>query len=112
MGGIGLLSLVLSHWGNYDWLFENIFNPGMSSGYAGLISTLVNLYNSGIHVHYDATTIVTLAVTGGFTVICGSLAVMCKLLALRDKRQNPEKRNEDGGENTEKGETPVLGARS
>ncbi|KAN0113548.1 hypothetical protein V8E52_007612 [Russula decolorans] len=84
VGGIGLLLLVVHHWGNYDWLVGNIFIPGMSDGLAGLISTFVNLYGSGAGVHYGATTIVTLAVTGGCTVICGLLAVICAVLKILD----------------------------
>jgi hypothetical protein len=80
VGSIGLLCLVWGHWSKYDWLLNNVFIPGMSSGYAGLVSTLVKLYHSGIHVHYDATTIATLAVTGGFAVSCGILALICGAL--------------------------------
>jgi hypothetical protein len=92
VGGIGLLYLVWSHWGKYDWLLGNIFVPGISSGFAGLISTLVNIYSSEDRVQYGATTIVTLAVTGGCIVICGILAVTCRILAIHDhhKHQNAE----------------------
>lgn len=94
MGGTGLLLLVVHRWGNYDWLVGKIFIPGTSSGLAGLVSTFVNLYGSGDHVHYGATTIVTLTVTGGCTVICGFLVVMCAALKIRDvcrhERQNAE----------------------
>lgn len=88
MGGIGLLLLVAYHSGSYGWLVGNIFVPGMSSGLAGLISTLVNLYGSGERVHYDATTTVTLAVTGGCTVICGFLAVVFTALKVRAMRRH------------------------
>jgi hypothetical protein len=94
VGGIGLLYLVVSHWGNYDWLLGNIFIPGISSGFAGLISTFVNIYSSEDRVQYGATTIVTLAVTGGCIVICGVLAVTCKILATHrhHNRQNAEEK--------------------
>jgi len=96
VGGFGLFLLVVHHWGNYDWLVGNIFIPGMCDGLAGLISTLINIYGSGARVNYGATTIVTLAVTGGCTVICGFLAVICavlKILAIRhDEHQNAEEK--------------------
>jgi hypothetical protein len=43
-----------------------------------LISTFVNLYGSDPQngVHYGATTIATIAVTGGYAVICGFLTII------------------------------------
>jgi hypothetical protein len=83
IGGTGLLCLGISHWKNYIWLLNNIFLPGTFNGVSGLISTFVNIYGSGHHVHFGATSIATLAVTGGFTAICGFLALLCTYLKSR-----------------------------
>jgi hypothetical protein len=101
VGGIGLLWLGWRHWDDGAWLVGNIFVPGWSSGLAGLISTFVNLYGSDDSVHYGATTIATLTVTGGFIVICGYVAgiytVVKVLTILRAKRYHVmRERSEDG----------------
>src|SRR6266849_2373716 len=86
VGGIGLLWLGLRHSDNYVWLLGSIFIPGIFNGLSGLISTFVNLYGSEDGVDYGATTIATLVITGGCTVICGSLAVIytvLKIIAVR-----------------------------
>jgi len=93
VGATGLLFLVTHRLGKYDWLVAKIFLPGMSSGVSGLISTFVSLYASGHHARYGATTIATLAVTGGCAVICGCLAVICAVLRILEVRH--ERRNED-----------------
>ncbi|KAI0264076.1 hypothetical protein BGY98DRAFT_484964 [Russula aff. rugulosa BPL654] len=81
VGGTGLLCLGLSNWNNSLWLLNNIFIPGTFNGFSGLIASLVNIYSSGHHhAPFGATSIATLAVTGGFTAICGSLALLCTFL--------------------------------
>jgi hypothetical protein len=48
----------------------------MFGGLSGLISTFVSLYGSGSGVHYGATTIATIAVTGEYAAICGFLTII------------------------------------
>jgi hypothetical protein len=83
IGAIGLLILWLRWSHNYLWLLSSIFVPGMFSGLSGVISTFVNLYGAQNScdgttdkVHYGATTIATIATTGGCAAICGFLTVV------------------------------------
>jgi uncharacterized membrane-anchored protein len=101
-GGIGLCYLWWCRRDNYLWLLGSIFIPGMFSGLSGVISTFVNLYGSEDGVHYGATTIATLAVTGGCAVICGFLTVIYSILKYRVKRRHDREhasaRSESSGE--------------
>jgi hypothetical protein len=74
--------LWLRHRTNYAWLVNSIFAPGWLSGLSGLISTFVDIYanNNGA---YKASSIASIAVTGGCTAICGILAAIYSLGLLR-----------------------------
>jgi hypothetical protein len=87
-GGIGLCFLWWRWSHNYVWLLGSIFIPGTFSGLSGLISTFVNLYGSQDGVHYGATTIATLAATGGCAVICGFLTAVYSVLKHHVKRRH------------------------
>jgi hypothetical protein len=106
--GIGATGLCYVWWRykhNYVWLLSSIFIPGMFSGLSGLISTFVNLYGSQAGVHYGATTIATIAATGGYTLICGILTIIYTIkrrLAVRRHDRISRERSEIGDEIKEK----------
>jgi hypothetical protein len=106
IGGIGLCLLWLRWRHNYVWLLSSIFIPGMFSGLSCLISTFVNLYGSQDGVHYGATTIATLAATGGCAIICGFLTAVYSILKYLVKRhqdrEHASARSEVSGEKWEK----------
>jgi hypothetical protein len=85
IGTIGLCSLWLKWPHKYAWLLSTIFIPGMFSGLSGVISTIVSIYGSQDGVQYGATTIATVAATGGCSVICGFLAAIHAILKYREK---------------------------
>ena len=73
---------------NYVWLLNSIFVPGMLNGLSGVISTFASVYGvqNGVYV---ASSIVTLAVTGACTIICGLLTAIYSLWKLDHvKRQH------------------------
>lgn len=55
---------------NYVWLMNKIFLPGLLNSFAGLISTLANIYGVQ-HGEYSTTGKVTIIVTGVSTFLCG-----------------------------------------
>jgi len=67
---------------NYVWLLNSIFVPGMLNGLSGVISTFASIYGAQNGV-YSASSIATLAVTGGCTVICCFLTAIYSLWKLR-----------------------------
>ena len=77
----------------------------MFNGISGLISTFVSLHNSKNGVHYGATTIATLVVTGGCTVIFGSLTVYYTVLKIRYIKHHNLQMREDKCGGGEMGET-------
>jgi hypothetical protein len=101
-GGIGLfvLWIKLSH--NFLWLLSSIFIPGMFNGLAGLISTFVSIYGSQEGVHYGATTIATLAATGGCAVICGLLTGIYLFKVFLVERRHALENALSGNASTEK----------
>ncbi|KAN0114264.1 hypothetical protein V8E52_006914 [Russula decolorans] len=103
--GVGTIGLCLLWWRwayNYVWLLTRIFIPGMFIGLSGLISTFVNLYGSQDCVHYGATTIATITVTGGYAVICGLLTIIYtikrRLIKIRHDRITGRERGYAGDE--------------
>jgi hypothetical protein len=74
----------------------------MFIGLSGLISTFVNLYGSQDCVHYGATTIATITVTGGYAVICGLLTIIYtikrRLIKIRHDRITGRERGYAGDE--------------
>ncbi|KAF8463964.1 hypothetical protein DFH94DRAFT_825221 [Russula ochroleuca] len=87
IGTFGLCLLWLKWWHKYAWLLSTIFIPGMFTGLSGVISTFVNIYGAQEGVHYGATTIATVAATGGCSVICGFLALIHAFLKRREARR-------------------------
>jgi hypothetical protein len=86
IGTFGLCLLWLKWWHKYAWLLSTIFIPGMFSGLSGVISTFVGIYGSQQGVHYGATTIATIAATGGCSAICGFLSLIYAFLKRREER--------------------------
>ena len=82
IGGIGMCHLWWRHRTNYAWLVNSIFVPGWLSGVSGLISTFVDIY-ANKNGAYKASSIASIAVTGGCMAICGFLAAIYSLWLLR-----------------------------
>jgi hypothetical protein len=89
--GLGAFGMLLFWWRwahNYVWLLNSIFIPGMLNGLSGVISTFSSIYGVQ-NGTYGASSIATLAVTGGCTVICGFLTAIYSLWKLdRVKRRH------------------------
>jgi hypothetical protein len=75
VGGIGMLLLWWRWSHNYVWILNSIFVPGLLNGLSGLLSTFAGIYGSQNGV-YGTSSIITLAVTGGCTVICSILTMI------------------------------------
>jgi len=91
--GLGAFGMLLFWWRwahNYVWLLNKIFIPGMLNGLSGVISTISSLYGAhSLSGTYSVPSIVTLAVTGGCTIICGFLTAIYSLWKLdRVKRRH------------------------
>jgi hypothetical protein len=72
IGAIGMLWLWYRWRANFVWLLNRIFLPGCLNSFAGLISTLVQVYSQQTG-DWSVTAIVTAGVTGGSMVILGLL---------------------------------------
>jgi len=73
--GIGAMGMIWLWWrwrANYVWLLNRIFLPGCLNSFAGLISTLVNVYSQQ-DGKWSVTAWVTATVTGACMVITGIL---------------------------------------
>ena len=57
---------------NHFWLLDNIFLPGALNGLSGLLLALVNVYTTPEDT-MGVSSIVTLAITGAYMIICGGL---------------------------------------
>lgn len=60
---------------NYVWLLNSIFVPGMLNGLSGVVSTFAGIYGSQ-NGSYSSSSIATLGVTGGCTLICGFITLI------------------------------------
>jgi hypothetical protein len=60
---------------NYVWLLKSIFIPGMLYGFSGLLSTFASIYGAQSG-QYGTSSIITLTVTGLWTLICGFLTAI------------------------------------
>ena len=75
---IGALGMLIFWWRwahNYVWLLNSIFVPGMLNGLSGVVSTIAGIYGSQ-NGQYNSSSIATLAVTGGCTIICGFITLI------------------------------------
>jgi hypothetical protein len=66
---------------NYVWLLNSIFIPGMLNGLSGVLSTFASIYGAQKGV-YGTSSIITLAVTGACTLICGFLTAIYSFFKL------------------------------
>ncbi|KAH9965337.1 hypothetical protein BC827DRAFT_1183951 [Russula dissimulans] len=82
IGGLGMCFLWLRWSHNYVWVLNSVFIPGLLNGLSGMLSTFAGIYGTQKGV-YGTSSIITLAVTGGCTVICGSLTAIYSLWKLR-----------------------------
>ena len=89
--GIGAYGMLIFWWRwahNYVWLLNSVFIPGMLNGLSGVVSTFASIYGAQNGV-YGASSIATLAVTGGCTIVCGFLTAIYSLWKLdRVKRRH------------------------
>lgn len=72
VGAGGMIWLWFRHRTNFVWLLNKIFLPGCLNSFAGLISTLINVYSQQ-KGHWSTTAWITAAVTGGVMAITGVL---------------------------------------
>jgi hypothetical protein len=72
IGALGMIWLWFRWRANYVWLLNRIFLPGFLNSFAGLISTLVNVYSQQ-DSKWSVTARVTATVTGVCMVVTGML---------------------------------------
>jgi hypothetical protein len=77
--GIGAIGMCYLWWRQgkdkkYEWLYQSLFSPGISTGFAGLTSTLVNLFSDEGGTLGGSTT-ATLTAVIGCIVICTFLTI-------------------------------------
>jgi len=99
IGGIGMCLLWWRWSHNYVWLINSIFVPGLLNGLSGLLSTFAGIYGSQ-NGAYGTSSIITLAVTGGCTIVCGMLTAIYswwKLGAVKRRHSNEMEQTEYGG---------------
>ncbi|KAF7313844.1 hypothetical protein HMN09_00541900 [Mycena chlorophos] len=87
--GIGALGMLWLWWRwnqNYLWLNHRIFSPGMLNSFAGIVSTLVNVYGVQ-HGEFSKTAKVTIIVTCASAIVCGSLTLFYTLFLLKRVRR-------------------------
>jgi len=72
VGALGMIWLWFRWRANFVWLLNRIFLPGCLNSFAGLISTLVQVYSQQ-QGNWSITAYVTIAVTGSCMVITGIL---------------------------------------
>ncbi|KAI0266417.1 hypothetical protein BC834DRAFT_823616, partial [Gloeopeniophorella convolvens] len=89
---------------NYIWLLDHIFVPGALNALAGLLSTVASIFGAQ-NGALGAVSIVTLAVTGSGTLVCGLLTAYYSLWKLeRVKRRHEREVGREGvGERGEGG---------
>lgn len=74
---------------NFVWLLNRIFLPGCLNSFAGLISTLTNVYSQH-GGNWSVTAWATAAVTGGVMVITGGLFALYNFWLLEAVKKRHE----------------------
>lgn len=89
IGGCGMIWLWWRWHDNYIWIVNRIFVPGLLNSFAGVISTLTNVYGSQ-GGFFSTTAKSTIIVTGAITVICGILVLVYQFGLIRNLRKEHE----------------------
>lgn len=89
VGGCGMIWLWWRWHDNYIWIVNRIFVPGLLNSFAGVISTLTNVYGSQ-GGFFSTTAKSTIIVTGAITVICGILVLVYQFGLIRNLRKEHE----------------------
>ncbi|KAJ7750414.1 hypothetical protein DFH07DRAFT_546361 [Mycena maculata] len=87
--GIGAIGMVWLWWRwskNYIWLNNRVFLPGATNSFAGVVSTLVNVYGVQ-HGEFVTTSKVTLIVTAAAAGILGALTLTYSLFLLKNVKR-------------------------
>ncbi|KAH7322132.1 hypothetical protein B0J17DRAFT_723638 [Rhizoctonia solani] len=87
VGVIGMLFLWFKWRKNYVWLIHKIFLPGASNGLTGTLAVSINIWAGG-GFSFNTSTIVTLSITVGATVICLLLTLIYKIALLSVKKEH------------------------
>lgn len=90
VGGCGMIWLWWRWQNNYIWIVNRIFVPGLLNSFAGVISTLTNVYGSQGGV-FSSSAKSTIIVTGSLTVICGILVLVYQFGLIRNLRLEHER---------------------
>jgi len=96
LGGGGMIWLWFTHRTNFVWLLNRIFLPGCLNSFAGLISTLIAVYNQQ-DGHWSTTAWITAAVTGGIMVVTGVLFGLYNFWLLEKVRRRHDLEMETSG---------------
>jgi len=111
--GIGALGMIWLWWrwrSNFVWLLNRIFLPGCLNSFAGLISTLVQVYSQQ-HGVWSVTAWVTATVTGACMVITGVLFALYNFWILErvKKRHHGDMRRAETGDGDGEGLVEKIG---
>ncbi|KAJ6598459.1 hypothetical protein DFH09DRAFT_1258483 [Mycena vulgaris] len=103
--GIGALGMLWLWWRwnrNYIWLNNRIFLPGTLNSFAGIVSTLVNVYGVQ-HGVFVTSSKVTIIVTVAAAALCGGLTLLYSMVMLKNvkKAHNQEVGRERAGRHGE-----------
>lgn len=90
VGGCGMIWLWWRWHDNYIWIVNRIFVPGLLNSFAGVISTLTNVYGSQ-GGFFSTTAKSTIIVTGAITVVCGILVLVYQFGMIRNLRKEHER---------------------
>lgn len=89
IGAAGMIWLWVQWRANFVWLLNRIFLPGCLNSFAGLISTLTNVYSQH-GGNWSVTAWATAAVTGGVMVITGGLFALYNFWLLEAVKKRHE----------------------
>jgi hypothetical protein len=102
IGALGMIWLWFRWRANYVWLLNRIFLPGFLNSFAGLISTLVNVYSQQ-DSKWSVTAWVTATVTGVCMVVTGILFALYNFWILEKVKKRHHGEMEAGGQHDEEG---------
>ncbi|KAJ1301947.1 hypothetical protein OPQ81_000786 [Rhizoctonia solani] len=102
VGMLGMIALWIRWRKNYMWLIHKVFLPGTLNGLAGTLAVTVNIWAiQGGKFPFNTTTIVTLSITLGATVICLLLTFIYQIALISIKKEHRRMVRQAGADNDE-----------
>ncbi|KAH6869634.1 hypothetical protein B0T10DRAFT_593434 [Thelonectria olida] len=85
VGGAGIGWVSWKFRGNYVWLVDRIFLPGLLNAIVAFLMSLINIYTAQ-DGDWSATAIVTVCIIGAWGIVTASILAVCELWFLRKLR--------------------------